>query len=151
MCLTARCRRRYRQHIRSQKRLHTSSSAQCAPPPAITRQSLLQAAFPSLPWEKVGFDLFHYAARDYLMIVDHFSHFIAEETCSTTSGSIIEILSRIFAIHGIPAKVVSDNGPQFASTVLSSALSLLSMSLSNVPAAHVTPKAMGRQNEQSKR
>ncbi|KFD61562.1 hypothetical protein M514_08460 [Trichuris suis] len=34
---------------------------------------------------------------------------------STTAGSTIRILRELFAIHGLPDSIVSDNGPQFTS------------------------------------
>ena len=38
-----------------------------------------------------------------------------QKLSSTTSASIIKALKAIFARYGIPASLMSDNGPQFAS------------------------------------
>ena len=38
------------------------------------------------------------------------------EMASTTSGSTIGMLRRVFTAYGLPEHLVSDNGPQFTST-----------------------------------
>ena len=53
----------------------------------------------------------------YLVIVDYFSRY--PEVCqlqSTTSISVVKVLKSMFARHGIPSVLLSDNGPQFNST-----------------------------------
>ena len=48
--------------------------------------------------------------------VDYFSSFSeAAITRDISSKSIVKILMNIFARHGYPEKIVSDNGPQFVS------------------------------------
>jgi len=55
--------------------------------------------------------------RTFLLVVDHGSRYveIAKLETSTTSAEVIERLRSIFARHGIPEILVSDNGPQFSS------------------------------------
>lgn len=54
--------------------------------------------------------------RDYLLIVDYFTSY-PEVTLltETTSSAIIAHTKSIFARHGIPDTVITDNGPQFTS------------------------------------
>ena len=68
-------------------------------------------------WSKVACDLFHMNGRDYLLIVDYFTSYpeIAQLT-GTTSSAIIANVKSIFARHGIPDTVITDNGSQFTST-----------------------------------
>ena len=48
-------------------------------------------------------------------MVDYYSRYFELERMSTaTSPAIINKLKAIFARHGIPKKLVSDNGPQFS-------------------------------------
>ena len=71
---------------------------------------------PDIPWYKVGVDLFVLDGKDYLTIVDYYSQYI--EVCtltSTTSKAVVNTIKAIFARHGTPMEVVSDNGPQFSS------------------------------------
>ena len=67
-------------------------------------------------WQKAGTDLFHFKNNGYLVIIDYFSNYLEVALLkSTTSSSIIAHMKSIFARHGVPEIVISDNGPQFAS------------------------------------
>ncbi|RXN08426.1 sec1 family domain-containing 2-like protein [Labeo rohita] len=81
-----------------------------------TKEPLICHDIPDRAWAKVGVDLFHFNQEEYLMCVDYFSKFpeIAKLT-QTTSKHVVTALKSIFARHGIPEEVVSDNGPQFSS------------------------------------
>lgn len=61
-------------------------------------------------------NLLYFNGATYLLVVDYFSRYpeITKLT-TTTSASVVMALKTIFARHGIPETVVSDNGPQFAS------------------------------------
>ena len=81
------------------------------------REPLISSTLPSRPWNRVAADLFEFNNTHYLAVVDYFSRY--PEVCqlqSTTSASIIKALKSIFARHGIPSVLFSDNGPQFNST-----------------------------------
>ena len=59
---------------------------------------------------KVGLDLFTLKNKKYMLIVDYYSKYI--EICllpDTSSPTIIKYMMSIFARHGIPKTVVSDN------------------------------------------
>jgi transposase InsO family protein len=50
------------------------------------------------------------------VVTDYYSRYVEVEIMhSTSAAAIIEALSRIFATHGLPYTIVSDNGPQFTS------------------------------------
>ena len=67
--------------------------------------------------EGTGTDLFHIEGRNYLVTVDYFSQFVeVDYLTETTSQMVVSKLKGQFARHGIPDVVVSDNGPQFASS-----------------------------------
>ena len=72
---------------------------------------------PEKPWNRVHVD---YAGPFlncmYLIVVDAFTKWPEVKIMSSTSSTkTIEALRDIFATHGLPAQLVSDNGPQFAS------------------------------------
>ena len=68
------------------------------------------------PWQKVGTDMFVYKKATYLLVVDYASSYVGiAKLAATTSPDVIMHLRSIFARHGIPETVVSDNGPQYAS------------------------------------
>ncbi|UYV70501.1 K02A2.6-like [Cordylochernes scorpioides] len=79
-------------------------------------QPLIPSELPNCPWEKVGVDLFTLKGQNYLVIADYYSRYpeIARLE-DMTSASIIVHCKSIFARHGIPLEVRSDNGPQFGS------------------------------------
>ena len=61
-------------------------------------------------------DLFEHKKSTYLLVVDYFSRFVEiEKLTSTTSSSVITHLKAIFSRHGIPATLITDNGPQYSS------------------------------------
>ena len=61
--------------------------------------------------------MFYLKGKTYLAVTDYYSRWpeirILEELSST---NVITKLKSIVATHGIPDVIVSDNGPQFAST-----------------------------------
>ena len=72
---------------------------------------------PDKPWSKVAVDLFEFSNRHYLVTVDYYSNFweVDRMESSTTPKAVISKLKQHVTRHGIPDKVVSDNGPQFDS------------------------------------
>jgi hypothetical protein len=82
------------------------------------KEPLIQHEIPIIPWTKVGTDLFECFNKDYLIIVDYTSKFfeISELHHNTHSSTIVNHTKSIFARHGIPYSVISDNGPQYISS-----------------------------------
>ena len=70
-----------------------------------------------IPWYKVGTDIFEFNKQTYLLVVDYWSKFIEIELLSSgySSQFVIKKLKSIFARHGIPQIIVSDNGPPYSS------------------------------------
>lgn len=82
------------------------------------KENLIQHESPDRPWQKVATDLFQWAGKDYLLVVDRYSGFPEIALLSsTTSDSVITHIKCIFARHGIPEEVLSDNGPQYSSSL----------------------------------
>ena len=82
----------------------------------------MSTPLPTLSWQKVGVDLFEYKKFSYVIIVDYFLtllKYVAKFT-STSSPAVITQMKFVFARHGIPSSVMSDNGPQFSATAFSS-------------------------------
>ncbi len=50
-----------------------------------------------------------------LLVIDYFSRFVKiTKLSSTTAACVVTHLKSMFARHGIPTEVISDNGPQFS-------------------------------------
>ena len=77
---------------------------------------LLPHACPENPWQKVGSDLFHWAGKMYVIIVDYFSFwskvFLSRKPDST---NVMHAIKEAFSRYGIPLEVISDNGPLYTS------------------------------------
>ena len=74
---------------------------------------------PSHKWEVVATDLFMLDNSDYLVIVDYHSRFFEVTKLQDTKiPTVITHIKSIFARHGIPSEVISDNGPQYCSREL---------------------------------
>jgi transposase InsO family protein len=88
----------------------------CAKETKPGKEPLISTLLPKYPWQVVGTDLFELNKNNYLLVVDYFSRYPeVVKVTSTTSASIIAVLKSIFARHGIPEIVRSDNGPQYSS------------------------------------
>nr|XP_034957626.1 uncharacterized protein K02A2.6-like [Zootoca vivipara] len=72
---------------------------------------------PKAPWSRVHIDFagpFH--GWTFMVVVDTYSKWLeVAQMTSTTSKAIIRVLRGLFATHGCPDVLVSDNGPQFTS------------------------------------
>ena len=74
--------------------------------------------WPSKPWIRVHLDFAGpFMGKTFLIAVDAFSKWPEIiEMSTTTAANTIRVLRELFAVHGIPEQLVSDNGPQFVST-----------------------------------
>ena len=85
---------------------------------ANTKETLVNDPILNLPWEMVASDLFTLDGRDYLLVVDYYSNYPeVEHLPDTRSGTVINKIKGILARHGKCLKFVSDNGPQYASSL----------------------------------
>ena len=81
-------------------------------------QPLLNSELPQLPWQKLGTDLFEWRHKHYLIVIDYYSRYVEIALLtSTTADEVIKHTKSIFARHGIPELLVSDNGPQYSSSL----------------------------------
>ena len=80
------------------------------------KEPLLIHPVPDLPWSFVSADIFDWSGLQYLILVDSYSGWFEMSTLSDLSSkSVITKMKQHFAVHGIPSKLLTDNGPQFAS------------------------------------
>ena len=80
-------------------------------------EPLCPSPLPHLPFQKVASDLFELNGRMYLLLVDYYSRYVEIAKLSGTTAT--EIINHIFARHGIPEVLISDNGPQYTSSTFS--------------------------------
>ena len=82
--------------------------------------------WPDCPWSCLHI---HFAGpclgdTTFLIIVDAYSKWLEVLECKQTTKSTITHLRQVFATHGLPEIIVSDNGPAFVSELFSTFLSL---------------------------
>ncbi|XP_037573060.1 uncharacterized protein K02A2.6-like [Dermacentor silvarum] len=92
-----------------------SNCPTCAETRVQCSEPMMPSTTPTRPWQEVGVDLFHLNDQDYVLLVDYGSRFPEVISLrSTTAPAVINVIKSVFACHGIPRLVRSDNGPQFA-------------------------------------
>jgi transposase InsO family protein len=81
------------------------------------KQPMIPSEIPENPWQIVAADLLYCENANFLVVIDYFSDFIEVEELplNTHSLTVIEKLAKMFAVHGRPVKLMTDNGPQFRS------------------------------------
>jgi len=80
------------------------------------KEPLTSHRIPEGPWEVLATDLFDYDGSVYVLVVDYYSRFFAiEKLPDERSITVINKIKHILVTHGIPLKIVSDNGPQYTS------------------------------------
>ncbi|UYV77733.1 K02A2.6-like [Cordylochernes scorpioides] len=82
---------------------------------AVSRhEPLIPTKFPTRPWQRIGMDLFKFENKWYLVVIDYYSRFPEMvQLDRLTANVVVRSCKSIFARHGIPETVVSDNGTQF--------------------------------------
>ena len=80
------------------------------------REPLFSHEIPKDVWNKVATDLFVSLNKLYLIVIDYTSkYFEIAQLPDASSDTVITHMRSIFARHGIPKVVFSDNGPQYSS------------------------------------
>ena len=84
--------------------------------PAQRHEPLRPTTLPDRPWQQLGADLCSHDGKDFLVVADYYSRWLeVRQLHSTSSAAVIHKFKLIFATHGIPEVIISDNGPQFQS------------------------------------
>ena len=86
--------------------------------PQEPRQPLKPTPPPEQPWQQLGADFLMFDGSEYLVIIDYYSKIPIVQKMPTSqcnSAKMITVPKELFAEHGIPEEIWSDNGPQFAS------------------------------------
>ncbi|XP_020911108.1 uncharacterized protein K02A2.6 [Exaiptasia diaphana] len=71
---------------------------------------------PQLPWQSVASDCVEVKGQHYVVITDLYSDYIEiAELKDETTATLVKQMKPIFATHGTPAVLTTDNGPNYAS------------------------------------
>ena len=80
-------------------------------------ETLMPHEVPAGAWNVIGTDIFHFEGDEYLIVADYYSKFpvVRKLPRPCPSATVVEITKTMFSELGLPDKVISDNGPHFAS------------------------------------
>ena len=85
--------------------------------PTQADEPLMTHEVPPRPSSKIGVDMCTVESEDFLIMVDYYSDYWEVDRLSTTTArQVITKMKNQFSRHGVPDKVISDNGPQFSSS-----------------------------------
>ena len=88
------------------------------PTPHSASRTITANCFSGLPLAEGGVDLFAFKGSSYLLLIDYYSRYVEMSMLhSTTPAAVIQHMKSIFAQHGIPEILISDNSPQFAAEI----------------------------------
>ncbi|XP_026530731.1 uncharacterized protein K02A2.6-like, partial [Notechis scutatus] len=78
---------------------------------------ILEWETPRGPWSRLHIDLAGPTkGNTFLITVDAYSNWLEVSNMkTTTTDAVTKVLNKLFATHGLPDVIVSDNGPQFTS------------------------------------
>lgn len=101
--------------LTKQLKQKVESCAVCAREAHTAPEPLMATQLPKRPWQRIAADLFQWDRAMYILVIDYFSRYIeVANLTSTTATQVINKLKAIFARHGVPEVLVTDNGPQFS-------------------------------------
>ena len=99
--------------VTSDVREMVNKCRKCAELRVMRKAPLISTPLPEYPWQLEGTDLFELNKGHYIVVIDYFSRY--PEVIKLSSTSVIAALKSVFARHGIPETLQSDNGPQYSS------------------------------------
>ena len=104
-------------HISQDVKDYISSCRYCLEKqPSQRKEPLISSALPNYPFERISADICELNNEHYLVVTDAYSRYLEIAYLpQLTSTIVINKLKNIFARHGIPMTVISDNGGQFSS------------------------------------
>ena len=85
--------------------------------PQQQRQPLMTQLIPVHPWQCVASDCFELNSKHFVLLVDIYSDFVEVSQLPNLSGnSFIKVLKPIFAAHGTPEAIITDNATNYTSS-----------------------------------
>lgn len=76
------------------------------------KEPLRQDDVPEYPFQVIGIDIFEYAGRYYISLIDAYSNLVLSENLAhKTAGCVIDTLKKIFTKVGYPTTIRCDNNP----------------------------------------
>ena len=135
--------------------VRTCKTCQLFKPQTFNYQPEDTATKPGLPFTKVGLDIVGplpvtQKGNQYIIVlVDYLTKWVeAEPTKNIESDDVIQFLSKVFARHGTPEILITDNGPQFCSDKTKAFLDLYGVYVHYITTYH--PESNGEVENRNK-
>ena len=94
------------------------------------KEPIIVSEIPPRPWHTIGADLFHVNGQWYVLVTDYYSKFpFIRRLSSLKTQAEKAAMMGIFSEHGIPEKLICDNGSQLVSQEYQNFASSLGMTL----------------------
>ncbi|XP_033749269.1 uncharacterized protein K02A2.6-like [Pecten maximus] len=79
------------------------------------KEPLLMTENPNRPWSVISADIFEFQGHNYLVTIDHYSKWpeLSKLDDMSSKNTMLYLKSQM-SRYGIPDKLITDNGPQFA-------------------------------------
>ena len=111
--------------------------------PTLPKEPLMTYPVPALPWQNVASDCFECDNQHCLVAVDLYSNYIEMQKLETLATSTLdEQLKQVFAFHGVPVTLITDNVPNYASTVFHQFTE--AWDFQHLTSSHYYPKSNGK-------
>lgn len=76
------------------------------------KETLHLYPLPDRPWERLGLDIFSFAGKSYLAVIDSYSNWLeVKHIVDKSAHSVIKTLISVFSVFGAPDMVTCDNVP----------------------------------------
>ena len=83
---------------------------------SLAKQPIQQSEIPDKPFQYLAADIFDLNGQHFLLLCDYFSKMpFVKSLKNMTSSECISYMKSVFAIHGIPETLITDNAKQFTS------------------------------------
>ena len=82
--------------------------------PSNCREPITAHETPSRPWQDLSSDLFDVRGKQYLLLIDRYSHYpVITEVEPATSAAVAKVIKYHCGLFGRPDRILTDNGTQF--------------------------------------
>ena len=84
--------------------------------PAQRKEPMMSHPIPTYPWQALASDCFVVGRQHYVVLVDLYSDYIDIAPLTDLSTEcLVQQIKPMFATHGIPAVLITDNGSNYSS------------------------------------
>lgn len=112
-----------------------------------TEQIFLSWPEAKSPFERVHVDFFEFRKVSFFILVDAYSKWLnVNVMTSLNATAVTDALLAVFAVYGLPARIVSDNGPPFDSNEYAKFCTMYNITIIHSPIYHPASNGLVERN-----